>query len=308
MKVFNNIDSIIGNTPLYELKNIKKLGLYANVYAKLEFLNPAGSVKDRAAKFIIDDAENKGLISKGATIIEATSGNMGIGLAMVGASRGYKVILTMPDTMSVERINILKSFGAEVVLTDGVLGMKGSVDKAVELNKKIENSYIPSQFDNPANTLAHYKTTGPEIFSDLDGKVDLVVAGIGTGATISGIGKFLKEKNKNIEVVGVEPENSPLITKGVSGKHAIQGIGANFIPKNFDSSVCDLVLTSSDEDAINYAKLLAKTEGLSVGISSGAALSVAIKLAKMEKYKDKNVVVILPDSSSRYYSTKLFNF
>lgn len=309
MSIIKNIDEIVGNTPLLELSKIKSnLNLGANLYAKLEFLNPAGSIKDRASLFMVNQAEKDGLITKGATIIEPTSGNTGIGLAMIGASRGYKVILTMPDTMSVERINILKSYGAQVVLTNGKLGMQGAIDKANEIKENTPNSFIPSQFSNPANVLAHYQGTGPEIYRDLQGKVDVFVAGIGTGATLSGIAKYLKEQNPNVVIVGIEPEDSPLITKGTSGTHGIQGIGANFIPENFYKGVCDYVLTCPTGKAIEYAKMLSRLEGLSVGISSGANVYIATKLAEKDQFKAKNIVTVLPDSASRYYSTDLFKF
>lgn len=307
MKIYTKIDQIIGNTPLFEVKNIEEQEkLCARLLVKLEYLNPAGSVKDRAAKFMLDDAEEKGLITSGATIIEPTSGNTGIGLASIGAARGYKVILTMPDTMSVERINLLKAYGAEVVLTDGKKGMLGAIEKANEIKENTPNSIILGQFENSANPKAHYYTTAPEIWKDTDGEVDVFVAGIGTGGTISGTGKFLKEKKPTIKVVGVEPLSSPLITKGISGVHKIQGIGANFIPENFDKTVVDSVLTVADADAFNAAKLLAKKEGLLVGISSGAALFAAISLAKKKENANKTIVALLPDTGDRYLSTELF--
>ncbi len=309
LKNVDKIDNLIGNTPLIELKNVKEFfGLKATVYAKLEFLNPGGSVKDRPAKFMIDDAEKRGIITKGATIIEPTSGNTGIGLAMIGASRGYKVILTMPDTMSVERRNMLKSYGATVILTDGKLGMQGAVEKAYEIQRKTENSFIPSQFDNPVNTYSHYETTAPEIWEQLDGKISAFVAGVGSGATLSGVGKYLKEKNNEIKVYALEPQSSPLISLGKSGAHKIQGIGANFIPKNFDKTVCDGVLVCPDEMAVEYAKMLCQKEGLSVGISSGANLYGAIELAKIPEFEGKNIITVLPDNADRYYSTDLFKF
>ena len=308
MKIFDSIDQLIGNTPLLEPKKLSQiLGLKARLLLKLEYLNPAGSVKDRAAKFMLDDAEEKGLITAGATIIEPTSGNTGIGIAALCARRGYKVILTMPETMSIERRKLLSAYGAEIVLTSGKLGMNAAVEKAYEIQEKTPNSIILSQFDNPLNPYAHYKTTGPEIWSDTDGKVDYFVAGIGTGGTLSGTGKFLKEKNHEICVVGVEPASSPLIEKGISGGHKIQGIGANFIPDNFDKTVCDKVCSVSDEDAFTYAKLIAKTEGVLVGISSGAALAAAVELAKREENADKVIVALLPDTGDRYLSTELFN-
>ncbi len=307
MKIYNKVDDLIGKTPLLEVsKIVGDCLLGCRIFAKLEYLNPAGSIKDRAALYMLNDAEKQGKIKEGATVIEPTSGNTGIGLASLCASRGYKIILTMPDTMSVERINLLKAYGAEVVLTDGAKGMQGAVEKAVELNEKIKNSFIPSQFDNPANTLAHYSTTGPEIWADTDGKVDFFVAGIGTGGTLSGTGKFLKEKKPSVKVVGVEPESSPLITKGVSGIHKIQGIGANFVPKIFDFNICDKVETVSNELAFEYARIMAKKQGILVGISSGAALAVAVRIAKQKENIGKNIVVILPDTGDRYLSTELF--
>lgn len=306
MRIYNKIDDLIGATPLLELNNIQKeLNLNARIFAKLECFNPAGSIKDRAALFMINDAEKKGLVKDGATIIEPTSGNTGIGLAMLGANRGYKVILTMPDTMSVERRNILKAYGAEVVLTDGKKGMQGAIEKAKELNDKIENSFIPSQFENKANADAHYFTTGKEIWEDTNGKVDVLISCIGSGGTVSGTGKFLKEMNANVKVIAVEPANSPLITKGLSGAHKIQGIGANFIPKILDKTVIDEVNTVSDEDAFSYARLMAKKQGVLVGISSGAALAVAVNFAKTKDGANKNIVVIMPDTGSRYLSTEL---
>lgn len=307
MNVYKSVDQIIGNTPLLELVNIQKeLGLKAKIFAKLEYLNPAGSVKDRVAKSMLDDAESKGLITEGATIIEPTSGNTGIGLASIGASRGYKVILTMPDTMSKERIKLLKAYGAQVVLTEGALGMQGAIDKAEELNKSIANSFIPSQFSNCANPKAHYQATANEIWQDMDGNVDIFVATIGSSGTISGTAKRLKELDPMIQVVGVEPQSSPLISKGYSGAHKIQGIGANFIPKNLDLSVIDKVLTASDNDAYYYANLVAKKQGVLVGISSGAGLSVAVSLAKLDEFANKNIVVIFPDAGDRYLSTDLY--
>lgn len=307
MNVLNNIEQLIGNTPLYEVVNIeKKFDLKARLFVKLEYFNPAGSVKDRTALFMLNDAEKKGLIKENATIIEPTSGNTGIGLASICASRGYKAIFTMPDTMSEERIKLLKAYGAKVILTDGKYGMAGAIEKAKQLNDEIPNSFIPSQFDNPANIEAHYCTTAQEIWSALDGKIDIFVAGVGTGGTLSGCAKFFKEKSQ-IKIVGVEPQNSPMLSKGKFASHKIQGIGANFVPKNFYREFCDEIITISDESAIESAKLLAKNEGLLVGISSGASLGVAIELAKQEKYNDKNIVVILPDTGERYLSTDLFD-
>ncbi len=308
MKVYKNISELIGNTPLLEINNISKLeGVKGRILVKLEYLNPAGSVKDRTALFMLDDAEKRGVITKGATIIEPTSGNTGIGLSAIGASRGYKVILTMPDTMSKERIKILQAYGAEVVLTRGSEGMKGAIEKANEIRKNTPNSFIPSQFDNPANALSHEMTTAREIWADTDGRVDFFVAGIGTGGTLSGTGRFLKSQNQNIQIVGVEPMSSPLITKGVSGSHKIQGIGANFIPENYDKNVVDEVVAVSDEEAYRCAKLMAKLEGILVGISSGAALSATLTLAKKEENNGKTFVVILPDTGDRYLSTDLFD-
>lgn len=305
MKLYASIEELIGGTPLLQLNNVKKQqNLIANVIAKLEFFNPAGSIKDRIAKKMIEDAESRGVIKKGATIIEPTSGNTGIGLASIGASKGYKVILTMPNTMSEERIKILKAYGAQVVLTDGKLGMQGAIEKAKQIQSQTPNSFIASQFDNPSNPMAHYQTTANEIYNDLEGKVDIVVACIGSAGTITGIGRRLKELNPSVLVVGVEPENSPLITKGWAGAHKIQGIGANFIPKNLDLSVIDKVMTVSDQSAYHYANLVAKEEGVLVGISSGAGLSVACQLATLGENKDKNIVVIFPDTGYRYLSTE----
>ncbi len=305
MKTYKNVSELIGKTPLLEAVSIQKEeNLKSKLFLKLEYLNPTGSVKDRAAKFMIEDAEKNGLIQKGSTIIEPTSGNTGIALASIGASKGYRVILTMPDTMSLERINLLKAYGADVILTDGSLGMAGAIEKANELNKEIKNSFIPSQFSNPSNVNAHYYETAREIYDDLDGKVDYLVAGVGSGGTIVGNAKFLKEKNQSVTIVAVEPKDSPLILKGISGSHKIQGIGANFIPEIFDRSLVDMVETASYEDAIKRAKRLAYKEGILVGISSGAALDVAIRIAK--EIEGKNIVVILPDSADRYYSTELF--
>lgn len=304
----SSIDKMVGNTPLLEIKNIcKSEKLFAKVYVKLECFNPAGSVKDRVAKFMLDDAEGKGLLKAGGTIIEPTSGNTGIGLAAIGVPRGYRVILTMPETMSVERRNLLKFYGAEVVLTDGNKGMAGAIEKAESLREEIAGSYIPDQFSNPANPKAHYLTTGPEIYKDLNGEIDFFVAGVGTGGTLSGTGKYLKEQNPNVVVVAVEPTSSPMLSKGYSGAHGIQGIGANFVPKNFDRSVCDLIVGVSDDDAIKSAKLIAKKEGVSVGISSGAALFCALDLAKRKENTGKTIVALLPDTAGRYLSTKLFN-
>lgn len=306
-KVYKSAMELIGNTPIVELRNIaKEYNVKANVYAKLEMFNPAGSAKDRIAKAMIEMAEKEGLIKEGATIIEATSGNTGIGLACVAAMKGYKTILTMPDTMSIERRNLLKAYGAEIVLTPGKLGMKGSVEKASELQAQIANSFIPSQFENKANPQIHYETTGPEIYQDLEGKVDVFVAGVGTGGTLSGVGKYLKEQNPNIKVIAVEPEKSPLLSKGKAGPHGIQGIGANFIPSTLDESIYDEIITVSDEEAYTLGRKLVQKEGLLVGISSGAALSAALSLAKKEEYEGKNIVVLLPDTGERYLSTLMF--
>lgn len=307
MKIFNTISDLIGKTPLMELKNFEKENnADAKIIAKLECFNPAGSIKDRVALSMINDAENKGLLKKGAVIIEPTSGNTGIGLAAIGASRGYKVILTMPDTMSVERRNLLKAYGAEIVLTKGEEGMKGAIDKANELKETIKGSFIPSQFTNPSNPKAHIDTTGPEIWDDTDGKIDILVAGIGTGGTLSGTGKYLKEKNPDIKIVGIEPFSSPLITKGVSGPHGLQGIGANFIPDTLDKEIYDEIITVKDEDAYKTGKQIAHLEGLLVGITSGAAVFAALELSKRIENKDKVIVAILPDTGERYLSTPMF--
>ncbi len=301
MKIHENIVSTIGSTPLVRLNRFFPQG---NLIAKLEYFNPAGSAKDRVAASMIADAESKGLLKPGSVIIEPTSGNTGIGLAAVGASKGYKVILTMPDTMSIERRRLLSAYGAEIVLTDGNLGMAGAIAEAERLAQEYENSFIAGQFDNPSNPAAHYKTTGQEIWNDTDGNVDIFVAGIGTGGTLSGTGKYLKEKNPNIKIVGIEPSSSPLITEGKSGTHGLQGIGANFVPKNYDPTVCDEVITVTDTDAFAAARNLARTEGFLVGISSGAALTAAVKLAT--ENPDKTVVALLPDSGERYLSTGIF--
>ena len=306
-KIYKGTLGLIGNTPLVEVVNIEKeLGLEATLLVKLEYLNPAGSVKDRIAKAMLDDAEEKGLLKPGAVIIEPTSGNTGIGLASVAASRGYKVILTMPETMSVERRNILKAYGAEIVLTEGAKGMKGAIAKAEELAKEIPGSFIPSQFTNPANVQAHFETTGPEIWADTDGKVDIFVAGVGTGGTVTGVGQYLKSQNKDVKVVAVEPETSPVLSKGTAGPHKIQGIGAGFVPEVLDTRIYDEVFPVANEDAFTTGKELAKAEGVLVGISSGAALYAAIELAKRPENKGKTIVALLPDSGDRYYSTALF--
>ncbi len=307
MNVYKNIDELVGKTPLMELANIKKEEkLKANIFAKLECFNPTGSAKDRPALQMILKAEEESILKENSVIIEPTSGNTGIGLAAIGASKGYKVIIVMPDTMSEERIMLMKAYGAEVVLTDGKKGMQGSIDEAKRLSEKYENSFIPSQFDNPQNPEAHYKTTGPEIWNDTDGKIDILVAGIGTGGTLSGTGKYLKEQNSEIKVVGIEPVDSPLLTKGVAGSHAIQGIGANFIPENLHRDVYDEIIDVSNEDAFCYARKMAQKEGIAVGISSGAALFGAIELAKLPENKGKNIVVVLTDTGERYLSTALY--
>lgn len=304
--IIKSFDELIGNTPLMELTNIKKeYNFGGNIFAKLEFFNPAGSVKDRVALSMINDAEQKGLLKKGGTVIEPTSGNTGIGLAAVCTARGYKAVIVMPDTMSVERIKLIKAFGAEIVLTDGKKGMKGAIEEAERLNREIEGSIIAGQFENPANPKAHFETTGPEIYNDLDGKIDVFVAGVGTGGTLSGIGKFLRQKNSDIKIVAVEPLSSPVLTKGESGSHKIQGIGAGFVPGNLDTDIYDEVIAVSDDEAFEYARKICKTEGLSVGISSGAALCGAVQIALREENKNKNIVVLLPDTGSRYLSTDL---
>lgn len=306
MRVYKSVETLIGNTPLMELVRLESAyQLEGKILAKLEYLNPAGSIKDRTAYGLIDGAEKKGLLKKGAVIIEPTSGNTGIGLAMLASVRGYRLILTMPDTMSKERINILKAYGAEVVLTDGSKGMKGAVEKARELAAKTPGSYIPGQFDNPINPAVHKYTTGPEIWEDTDGQVDVLVAGVGTGGTITGVGEYLKSKNKEIKIVAVEPSESPVISGGRPGPHGIQGIGGGFVPKVFSRDICDGVYTVSTEKAIAMSKELVRKEGILVGISSGAALYAAIRLAQ-NKYAGKNIVVVLPDSGDRYYSTPLF--
>lgn len=308
MNIRKNVTELVGNTPLLQVSNIMNSeNSEATILAKLECFNPTSSAKDRPALEMILDAEEKGFLKKGSVIIEPTSGNTGIGLASIGASRGYKVIIVMPDTMSKERVLLTKAYGAEVILTDGKKGMQGSIDEAVRLSKEYESAFIPSQFDNSANPLSHYKTTGPEIWRDTDGKVDILVAGIGTGGTLSGTGKYLKEQNPDIKVVGVEPLSSPLITKGVFGPHGIQGIGANFIPENLDGDIYDEIIDVSDEDAFTYARKMAQLEGVAVGISSGAALYGAIELSKRPENKSKTIVVVLTDTGERYLSTKLFS-
>lgn len=305
--IYTSADQLIGKTPLLELTHIEKEnGLKAKILAKLEYFNPAGSVKDRIAKAIIDDAEQSGALKPGATIIEPTSGNTGIGLASVAASRGYRLILTMPETMSVERRQLIKAYGAEIVLTEGAKGMKGAIAKANELAAGIENSFIPGQFVNPANPKAHYASTGPEIWQDTDGKVDIFVAGVGTGGTITGVGEYLKAKNPNVKVVAVEPAGSPVLSAGVSGAHKIQGIGAGFVPEVLNTKIYDEVITVSNEDAFSTGKLIGRREGVLVGISSGAAAWAAIQLAKRPENEGKTIVALMPDTGDRYLSTPLF--
>lgn len=307
MKIYKSITELIGNTPLLELTGIKeKYGFKADIYAKLEYLNPAGSIKDRVAYTMIADAEEKGLLKEGSVIIEPTSGNTGIGLAAVGTAKGYRTIIVMPDTMSVERRNLIKAYGAELVLTDGKLGMNGAIAKAEELVKEIPDGIIAGQFTNPANPKAHYDTTGPEIWNDTDGSVDMVVAGIGTGGTITGIGRFLKEQKADIKIIGVEPASSPVLTKGESGAHAIQGIGAGFIPEILDLDIIDEIIAVENEAAFTLGREVVRTDGVSVGISAGAALWAAVELAGREENAGKNIVVILPDTGARYMSTALF--
>ena len=306
-KIYTSADQLIGKTPLLELTNIEKeFGLKAKLVAKVEYFNPAGSVKDRIALAMINDAEERNVLKKGSVIIEPTSGNTGIGLASIGAMKGYKVILTMPESMSIERRKLLKAYGAEIVLTPASEGMKGAIAKAEQLNKEIENSVILGQFVNPSNPRIHFETTGPEIYKDLEGKVDVLVAGVGTGGTLSGTGLYLKQQNPKIEVVAVEPESSPVLSEGKAGPHKIQGIGAGFVPDTLDTTIYSRIIKVSNDDAFAYGKLIGKTEGILVGISAGAALKAAVELARDKKYKDKNIVVILPDSGDRYLSTPLF--
>ncbi len=307
MNVYEKITDLIGNTPLLKLSNYnKENALGADIYGKLEYFNPAGSVKDRIARAMIDDAEARGLLKEGSVIIEPTSGNTGIGLAAVAASRGYRIILTMPETMSVERRNLLKAYGAELVLTDGAKGMKGAIAKADELAAETPNSFIPSQFTNPANPAIHRATTGPEIWADTDGKVDIFVAGVGTGGTVTGVGEYLKSQNPNVKVVAVEPAGSPVLSKGTPGPHKIQGIGAGFVPDTLNTDVYDEIIAVENEDAFNTGRTLARKEGLLVGISAGAAVWAATELARRPENKGKVIVALLPDSGDRYYSTKLF--
>ena len=306
-RIFTSADQLIGHTPLMELTNIeKKHGLKAKLLAKLEYFNPAGSVKDRIAKAMIDDAETKGLLKPGSVIIEPTSGNTGIGLASVAAARGYRIIIVMPETMSVERRQIMKAYGAELVLTEGAKGMKGAIAKAEELSKEIPNSFIPGQFVNPANPKAHFETTGPEIFDDTDGKVDIFVAGVGTGGTVTGVGQYLKSRNPSVKVVAVEPKSSAVLSTGVAGPHKIQGIGAGFVPDVLDTKVYDEIIPVTNEDAFAAGKEMGRSEGVLVGISSGAALWAGIDLAKRPENAGKTIVVLLPDTGDRYLSTPLF--
>lgn len=306
-KIYKGVLELIGNTPLVELTNTEKaLGLEATILAKLEYLNPAGSVKDRIAKKMIEDAEAAGTLKEGSVIIEPTSGNTGIGLAVVAAAKGYRAILTMPETMSIERRNILKAYGAEIVLTDGAKGMKGAIEKAEELAKEIPGGFIPGQFVNPSNPKTHRETTGPEIWNDTEGTVDIFIAGVGTGGTVTGTGEYLKSKKPDIKVIAVEPDDSPVLSEGKAGPHKIQGIGAGFVPDVLNTSVYDEVYRAKNEDSFKAAKQLAVTEGISVGISAGAALHTAIEYAKKPENKGKTIVVLLPDSGDRYYSTPLF--
>ena len=308
MKIYEKITDLIGRTPIMELNNYSAAqGLDTPVLAKLEYFNPAGSVKDRVAKAMIDDAEEKGLLTSDSVIIEPTSGNTGIGLAAVAAARGYRIILTMPETMSIERRNLLKAYGAELVLTDGAKGMKGAIAKADELAKEIPHSFIPGQFVNQANPAAHFATTGPEIWEDTDGKVDIFVAGVGTGGTVTGVGKYLKSKNPNVKIVAVEPATSPVLSKGVAGPHKIQGIGAGFVPETLDTKVYDEIFTVENEAAFATGKAIARTEGVLVGISSGAAVYAATELAKRPENKGKIIVALLPDTGDRYLSTPMFS-
>ena len=306
--IYSSADQLIGKTPMLKLNNIeKKLELSANIYAKLEYFNPAGSVKDRIAKAMLDDAEKSGRLKPQSVIIEPTSGNTGIGLASVAAARGYRIIIVMPDTMSVERRQLMKAYGAELVLTDGARGMKGAIEKARELSVEIPDSFIPGQFENPANPQVHFDTTGPEIYEDTDGSVDIFVAGVGTGGTITGVGKYLKSKNPDIRVVAVEPASSAVLSKGVAGAHKIQGIGAGFVPDTLDVSVYDEIITVENESAFEMGRLVGRCEGVLVGISSGAALDAAVRLAKRPENAGKNIVVLFPDTGDRYLSTPLFS-
>lgn len=305
--IYHSIEQLIGKTPLLELAQLeKKYNLQAKLLAKVEFMNPGGSAKDRVAKAMIEDAEERGILQEGATIIEPTSGNTGIGLAVVAAAKGYHALIVMPDSMSMERRMLMKAFGAELVLTPGAKGMAGAIEKAEELQKQIPNSFVPGQFDNPANVKAHYETTGPEIYQDTEGRVDIFVAGIGTGGTISGVGKYLKEKNPQVQIIAVEPASSPLLSKGVAGSHGIQGIGANFVPSILNTEIYDEIIAVENEEAFRFGKEVAKTEGLLVGISSGAAVFAAMKVAERPENAGKNIVVFLPDTGERYLSTAMF--
>ncbi|MBP3306067.1 MAG: cysteine synthase A [Anaerotignum sp.] len=307
-KIYKSIEELIGRTPLMELSNLeRKLELHATLLAKVEALNPGGSAKDRVAKRMVEDAEQAGILKAGATIIEPTSGNTGIGLAVMAAARGYRAIIVMPDSMSMERRLLMTAFGAELVLTEGAKGMTGAIEKAEELAKEIPNSFIPGQFDNPSNPAAHYETTGPEIWEDTDGKVDIFVAGIGTGGTITGTGRYLKEQNPDVKIIGVEPASSPLLTKGEAGPHGLQGIGANFVPSILDTEIYDEVITVTDEAAYEAGRTIARNEGLLVGISAGAALHAAVEVAKRPENAGKNIVVLLPDTGDRYLSTPMFS-
>ena len=306
-KIYKSIEELIGKTPLLELTNMEKaLELQAGLMAKVEALNPGGSAKDRVAKRMVEDAEKAGILKAGATIIEPTSGNTGIGLAVMAAARGYRAIIVMPDSMSMERRLLMTAFGAELVLTEGAKGMSGAIEKAEELAKEIPNSFIPGQFDNPSNPAAHYETTGPEIWEDTEGKVDIFVAGIGTGGTITGTGRYLKEQNPNVKIIGVEPASSPLLTKGEAGPHGLQGIGANFVPSILDTEIYDEVIPVTEEEAYEAGRTIARREGLLVGISAGAALHAAVEVAKRPENAGKNIVVLLPDTGDRYLSTPMF--
>lgn len=306
-KIYTSVDQLIGKTPLLELSHIEKeLNLKAKIFAKLEYFNPAGSVKDRVAKGMIDDAEKTGKLKQGSTIIEPTSGNTGIGLASVAVARGYKVLIVMPETMSVERRQIMKGYGAELVLTEGSKGMKGAIEKANELVKEIPNSWIAGQFENPSNPKVHFEGTGPEIWDDTDGSVDIFIAGVGTGGTVTGVGKFLKSKKPSVKIIAVEPKTSPVLSKGIAGPHKIQGIGAGFVPDVLDTKIYDEIITVDNEDAFKYGKILGHKEGFLVGISSGAALKAAIDVAKRSESEGKNIVVLFPDNGDKYLSTALF--
>ena len=307
MNVYKSMEQLIGNTPLLELcKAEEQFQCAAKLYAKLEGFNPTGSVKDRAAQGMLNAAERKGLLQKGGVVIEPTSGNTGIGLALLCKARGYRLIIVMPDSMSIERRKLIEAYGAQIVLTDGKKGMTGAIEKAKELQQSMPNAYIPDQFSNPANAEAHYLSTGPEIYEALEGKVDVFVAGIGTGGTVTGVGKYLKEKNPNVKIVGVEPSSSPVLTKGISGSHGIQGIGAGFVPKVLDRNILNEVLTVTDEESVTSAKYLSREEGVSAGISSGAAFKAALEIAKRKENENKNVVVLLPDTGAKYLSTALY--